>query len=74
MKIMKHTIKLATYNLGLPGMEIFDDEQLASILTYIRREWEHGGAALQPETVKKIRAETSERQEAWTSEDLLKVP
>ena len=64
----------AVYNLDMPGMGIFDDEQVAGILTYIRREWEHGGTPLRPETVKKIRAETSQRQEAWTSEELLKVP
>jgi len=64
----------AAYNLDMPSMGIFDDEQVAGILTYIRREWENGGKPFQPETVKKIRAETRQRQEAWTSEELLKVP
>jgi mono/diheme cytochrome c family protein len=67
-------VKGAGYNLDMPGMGMFDDEQIAGILTYIRREWEHGGAPVPTETVKKIRAETAKRQEAWSSAELLKIP
>jgi hypothetical protein len=31
----------------------FSDEQLASILTYIRRSWEHTAAPIERDTVKK---------------------
>ncbi|MEO6183552.1 MAG: c-type cytochrome, partial [Verrucomicrobiota bacterium] len=68
------SVKGAAYNLDMPGMGIFADEQVAGILTYIRREWENGGKPIRPETVRKIRAETSQRQEAWTSAELLKIP
>ena len=54
-----------SWHLDMPSMGMFDDEQIAGILTYIRREWDHGGAPVQPATVKKIRAETAKRQEAW---------
>jgi mono/diheme cytochrome c family protein/glucose/arabinose dehydrogenase len=63
-----------TYSLDMPSMGVFDDEQLAGILTYIRREWEHTGAPVEAETVKKIRQANAARQEAWRQEDLLKVP
>jgi mono/diheme cytochrome c family protein len=67
-------VKGAGYNLDMPGMGMFDDEQIAGILTYIRREWEHCGAPVPVETVKRIRAETTKRQEAWSSAELLKIP
>ncbi len=66
-------VKGNAYNLDMPSMGIFDDEQLAAILTYVRREWEHSGAAVRPETIKRIRAANSQREEAWTNPELLKV-
>lgn len=67
-------VKGASWHLDMPSMGMFDDEQIAGILTYIRREWEHDGAPVQPETVKKIRAETAKRQEAWSQTELLALP
>jgi putative membrane-bound dehydrogenase-like protein len=61
------------YNLDMPSMGIFDDEQLASILTYIRREWDNTGAPVDATTVKNIRAANAKRQEAWSSDELLKI-
>jgi mono/diheme cytochrome c family protein len=63
-----------SWHLDMPSMGMFDDVQIAGILTYIRREWDHGGAPVQPQTVQKIRAETAKRQEAWTEKELLTVP
>ena len=50
------------------------DDNLAAILTYIRREWGHTSSPVEPETVAKIRAATSERLDAWTQPELLKLP
>ena len=60
--------------LEMPSMGMFDDEQIAGILTYVRREWEHGGSPVKPETVKRIRTETAQRQEAWSASELLQIP
>ena len=57
----------------MPSFGSFDDEQLAAILTYIRREWEHGYDPVDPATVTKIRAATQNRTEAWTEAELKKV-
>jgi mono/diheme cytochrome c family protein/glucose/arabinose dehydrogenase len=46
------------------------DEQLAGIITYIRREWEHTAAPVTIAQVKKIRDETRERTKAWTADEL----
>jgi mono/diheme cytochrome c family protein/glucose/arabinose dehydrogenase len=61
------------YDLDMPGMSVLDDEQIASILTYIRREWGHTASPVEPATVSKIRAATANRADAWTEEELLKI-
>jgi mono/diheme cytochrome c family protein len=62
-----------SYHLDMPSMGSFDDEQLASILTYIRRAWENTGNPISPEEVKQVRAATSKRQEAWSQPELLSL-
>ena len=47
-----------------------DDEQIASVLTYVRREWGQAGAAVDPATVTAIRAATAERTRPWTEGEL----
>ena len=49
-----------------------DDQQISSILTYIRREWGHTASAVDPEQVKAIRAATM-GHDAWSAEELLQV-
>lgn len=63
-----------TYTLDMPAFGIFTDDQVAGILTYVRREWEHNAAPIEPGTVKAIRAAESARTEAWRQDDLLKIP
>jgi mono/diheme cytochrome c family protein/glucose/arabinose dehydrogenase len=48
-------------------------EEIASILTYIRREWGHGADPVASESVERILEETGARVEAWTAEELLKL-
>ena len=64
----------AGWSADMPSMGMFDDEQIASILTYIRREWDHDGAPVNAGAVKQIRAETALRNEAWSSGELMNVP
>jgi putative membrane-bound dehydrogenase-like protein len=63
-----------TYELDMPSLGVFEDEQIAAVLTYIRREWGHTYDPVEPELVKRIRAETEKREEAWTELELLKIP
>ena len=67
------TVKGQKWDMEMPGLAVFDDEQLASLVTYIRREWGHTFSPVSPETIGKIRKETGERAEAWTERELLKV-
>ncbi len=67
-------VKGRNYSMDMPAFGgTFNDEQLAAILTYIRRSWEHTASPVEPETVKKVRTETSKREEAWSEAELLKV-
>lgn len=63
-----------TYTLDMPALGLFNDEQVAAILTYIRREWDHNANPVEPVTVKAIRAANSNRIEGWRQEELLKLP
>ena len=67
-------VKGRSYQLDMPALGVFDDDQLAAILTYTRREWGHTVSPVEPELVKRIRAETEKREEAWSEAELLKIP
>ncbi len=46
------------------------DEQIASVLTYIRREWGHAASAVAPEDVQEVRGLTKTRTRPWTDAEL----
>jgi putative membrane-bound dehydrogenase-like protein len=49
------------------------DEQIASVLTYIRREWGHTASPVSAADVREIRGMTASRQRPWTEEELAKA-
>lgn len=51
----------------------FTDEQIAGILTYIRRDWEQGASPVDAATVKSIRQSVAKHEGAWTSAELSKI-
>jgi mono/diheme cytochrome c family protein len=63
-----------TYRLDMPGLGFFTDDQVAAILTYIRREWEHTATPVEPGTIKAIREATRTRTEGWREEELKAIP
>jgi mono/diheme cytochrome c family protein len=67
-------VKGKTFQLDMPALGVFDDEQIAAILTFVRREWGHTADPIESELVKTIRAETEKHEEAWTEAELLKIP
>jgi mono/diheme cytochrome c family protein len=61
-------------DLEMPGLYALTDEQIASVLTYIRREWGHEGSPISPEIVAKVRKESVPRGQAqWTADELLQI-
>lgn len=69
----KINVKGKNWELEMPPLNILSDDDIASLLTYIRREWGHTASPVSPELVQKVRAETGGRQEAWTEAELLKL-
>ena len=49
------------------------DDDLASVLTYVRREWGQTGTAVDPETITSVRALTSSRTRPWTNDELVSL-
>jgi mono/diheme cytochrome c family protein len=46
------------------------DDQIAGALTYIRRQWGNAAGAVDPSTVKDVRAATVGRTRPWTDDEL----
>ena len=69
IKVGKNTI-----DMEMPNLAALPDDQISSILTYIRREWGHEANPIEPEHVALIRKASAERGEVqWTAEELLKI-
>jgi mono/diheme cytochrome c family protein len=51
----------------------FSDEQLASVLTYIRREWSQAGTPVDPRSIGAVRAATAGRTRPWTDAELMQL-
>ncbi len=49
------------------------DDQIAAVLTYIRREWGHTSSAVAPADVKEIRGLTASRNRPWTEEEVSRL-
>jgi glucose/arabinose dehydrogenase/mono/diheme cytochrome c family protein len=60
------------WQLEMPGLPIFSDEEVAGILTYIRREWEHTASPVSPSYVGHVRAAIRDHTRPWTAEELRK--
>jgi mono/diheme cytochrome c family protein len=68
------TVKKRRHQLDMPPLGALGDEPLAAILTYIRREWEHGAEPISPEFLKSVREKEARRTDSWTEQELLKIP
>jgi mono/diheme cytochrome c family protein/glucose/arabinose dehydrogenase len=53
---------------------VLSDDQIAGVLTYIRREWGQTGAPVDAATVTAVRALTGSRTRPWTNDELLALP
>jgi hypothetical protein len=57
-----------------PGIsKALDDQKIAAILTFVRREWRDPAPPVEPETVARIRAATAGRTDQWTEKELLQI-
>ncbi len=65
------TVAGKEYNLEMPAMGFFDDQDIAAILTYIRGTWGKPSQPATPKTISLIRAQNQDRADSWTIEELL---
>jgi mono/diheme cytochrome c family protein len=65
-------VKGSKWQLEMPGLPIFNDEQVAGILTYIRREWEHTATPVTPAYVTAVRAAIKDHTKPWSVDELRK--
>jgi mono/diheme cytochrome c family protein len=52
----------------------YSDQQLASILTYIRSDWGNNAPPITAEMVKQVRDQIKDRKEQWTWPEVQKIP
>jgi glucose/arabinose dehydrogenase/mono/diheme cytochrome c family protein len=63
-----------SWSLEMPPIgAALNDEQVAGVLTYIRREWEHTASPVSVEEVTKVRSQHKDRTKAWTMDELKKL-
>lgn len=58
-----------TWDGEMPAHELSDDE-LAGVLTFLRREWGHGADPVAPAFVREVRSKYADRRAAWSVDEL----
>jgi len=61
-------------NVMVPWKDTLKDDEIAAVISFIRQEWGNKASAVKPDEVKAIRDATKDRAEAWTGDELTKVP
>ncbi len=62
-----------SFNLAMPPLPQLTDEDVAGVLTYIRREWEHTASAVETKSVTAVRVQNKDRMMMWTETELKNV-
>ena len=63
------------YNLEMPAFRtLFKDDDIASILAYVRQRYGSPSPSVTKETVARVRRETQDRTSYWTVKELLRIP
>jgi mono/diheme cytochrome c family protein len=58
------------WDLSMPPMGMLSDEDIAGVMTYVRREWEHNGSPVETKAVTTLRDQNKGRMAMWTEEEL----
>ncbi len=57
----------------MPPLNSLSDDQIASVLTFVRREWGNSASPVNPALVKETRALTASHTRPWTNDELTKL-
>ena len=63
-------VKGNSYSYDMPAAGFLSDGQIAAVLTYIRREWDHEADPVSLDLVMAVRKQTKDRTDAWTELEL----
>ena len=63
---------LKTLTLGCK-VNHYEGEQVAAVLTYVRRSWGNAALPITPDDVREIRGATAGRKKAWTEAELAAI-
>ena len=64
-----------TYDREMPGFgQILSDEEIASLLSYVRGRFGGLSTPVEPETVSEVRSEHEDRSDYWSVDELLVEP
>jgi hypothetical protein len=58
------------WDLSMPPMGMLSDEDIAGVMTYVRREWEHNGSPVDAKFVAGVRKQYADHPNSWTAEEL----
>lgn len=70
------TVRGEEWNMTMPGhghLASFDDQAIAGLLSYVRRQWGNAADAISAEQVASVRAATADRGSPWTVAELEQV-
>lgn len=59
-----------SFNLAMPPLPQLTDEDVAGVITYIRREWEHTASPVDVKAVQTVREQNKGRTAMWTEQEL----
>ena len=59
-----------TWNLAMPPLPQLTDEQIAGVLTFLRREWDHNASPVETAAITELRGKFKDRTAAWTAAEL----
>ncbi|MGD1085189.1 MAG: cytochrome c [Verrucomicrobiota bacterium] len=57
-----------------PWADVYDDEHLAAVLSYVRTQWGNNAPKIKPEDIKAIRAATASHSAPFTPDELMQIP
>jgi mono/diheme cytochrome c family protein len=57
----------------MPPLSMLTDDQVASVLTFVRRSWGHTASAVSPALVQEVRGASTGRTRPWTEAELSRL-
>jgi mono/diheme cytochrome c family protein/glucose/arabinose dehydrogenase len=57
----------------MPPLQMLTDDQVAAVLTFVRRSWGHTASAVSPTLVREVRGASTGRTRPWTEAELSKL-